>query len=125
MEINEMGKYTAMLRELEIGKTPRSAPYKTHLLNISGKSGGHLCVSENTKLAAIASETKTKPPVVKRNQCSATRVYHVILETNGAHKGMTIIDPSGDDLEDFKQSCYRRFGADRVISIEARRGRQK
>ena len=50
-----------------------------------------------------------------------TRVYHIVVETDGVHRGMTIIDPSGDDLEAFTQSCYRRFGEKRVISIEVRR----
>ncbi len=54
-----------------------------------------------------------------------TRVYHVIVDTDGAHEGMTIIDPSGDSLEAFEQSCCNRFGANRVISVEPRNGRQK
>ena len=123
-----MGKYMAMLHDLEAGKNsdmPMTPPEKPDISNNSVNSGGHLRVSENTKLAVTTSETKAKPPVVKRNQCSAPGVYHVILETSGVHKGMTIIDPSGDDLEDFKQSCYRRFGAERVISVEPQQRRQK
>ena len=49
-----------------------------------------------------------------------TKVYHVVLETNGVHKGMTVIDPSGVDLEAFQQSCYRRFGRERVITVKQR-----
>ncbi len=50
----------------------------------------------------------------------ATRIYRVIVETDGVHKSMAVIDPSGDDMEAFTQACYRRFGASRVISIESR-----
>lgn len=49
-----------------------------------------------------------------------TRLYHVVVNTEGVHKGMTVIDPSGDDFEAFCVSCSRRFGSDRVISIEPR-----
>lgn len=49
-----------------------------------------------------------------------TRLYHVAVVTDGVHKGMTVIDPSGDDLEAFSECCRRRFGDDRVISIEPR-----
>ena len=58
----------------------------------------------------------TKAPANHR----ITRVYRVVVETNGIPKGMTIIDPSGDDLEGFRQSCCNRFGAERVVSIEPR-----
>ena len=49
------------------------------------------------------------------------RLYHVVVNTDGIHKGMTVIDPSGDDLEAFSKSCRSRFGVDRVVSIEPRR----
>ena len=51
------------------------------------------------------------------NRSSATRVYQVVVNTNGVHKRMTVIDPAGSDYEAFQQSCYKRFGAGRVISI--------
>ena len=50
----------------------------------------------------------------------ATKVYHVTIDVDGVHKGMTVLDPSGDDLAAFRQSCYRRFGEERVISVEPR-----
>ena len=59
------------------------------------------------------------------NHRSATKVYHVVVGTGGVHKGMTIIDPSGDDLEAFRQSCYRRFGEKRVIRVEPQQRWQK
>ncbi len=62
---------------------------------------------------------------VPANQPPVTRVYRVVVDTDGVHKGMTIIDPSGDDLEAFRQSCYRRFGEKRVISVEPQQRRQK
>ena len=48
----------------------------------------------------------------------STRIYRVIVDTDGVHKSMAVIDPTGDDIERFTQACYRRFGPDRVISIE-------
>ena len=50
-----------------------------------------------------------------------TRVYQVVVDTDGEHKLMTVIDPSGSSLESFQKSCYSRFGAGRVVSIELRR----
>jgi len=58
-------------------------------------------------------QTLTRPRV--------TRLYHVVVNTDGVHKGMTVIDPSGDDMKAFSKSCRSRFGVDRVISIEPRR----
>jgi hypothetical protein len=57
---------------------------------------------------------------VPANSSSRAKLYHVVVDTDGVHKGMTVIDPSGNDLEEFQQSCRNRFGADRVISIEPR-----
>ena len=54
------------------------------------------------------------------SRSSATRVYQVVIDTDGVHKGMTVIDPSGGGFEAFQQSCRRRFGADRVVSIQPR-----
>ena len=54
------------------------------------------------------------------SRSSATRVYKVVIDTDGVHKGMTVIDPSGNGFEEFQQSCRRRFGPDRVISIKLR-----
>ncbi len=54
-----------------------------------------------------------------------TKVYKVVVETDGVYKGMTVIDPSGHDLGAFRRSCHRRFGEERVISVEPRSGRQK
>jgi hypothetical protein len=54
------------------------------------------------------------------NSSSKTKLYHVVVDTDGVHKGMTVIDPSGDDFEKYQQSCRCRFGADRIISIEPR-----
>ena len=45
----------------------------------------------------------------------------VVIDTNGVHKGMTVIDPSGNGALAFRQSCYVRFGAERVITVELRR----
>ncbi len=50
----------------------------------------------------------------------SARIYHVVVDTDGVRKGMAVIDPSGDGVEAFTRGCYRRFGADRVISIEPR-----
>ena len=55
------------------------------------------------------------------SRSSITRIYQVVINTDGVHKGMTVIDPSGGSFELFQQSCRRRFGSDRVISIESRR----
>jgi len=73
--------------------------------------------SHKAEILEVLREPANQPPV--------TRVYHVIIETNGVHKGMTIIDPSGDDLEGFRQSCCNRFGAERVVSIEPQQRRQE
>ena len=54
------------------------------------------------------------------NSSPKTRLYHVVVDTDGVQKGMTVIDPSGNGFEEFQQSCRRRFGADRVISIQPR-----
>ena len=61
-----------------------------------------------------------KAEIMEALRKPATAVYHVIVDTDGVHKGMSVIDPSGDSFESFQQSCRRRFGADRVISIEQR-----
>ncbi len=61
--------------------------------------------------------SKPSPPTLKRT----TQVYRVVVDTDGTPKGMTVIDPSGDDLEAFTKSVHRRFGKDRVISIEQRK----
>ena len=135
-----MGKYLDMLQELEAGKksgTPMSPPEKPNIYNLSGNSGTHLgasrnsapdnsgisgChprVSGNSKTESITSETKPKLPTEPANH-PAARVYRVVLETDGVHKGMTVIDPSGDDMAAFRQSCNRRFGEARVISEEPR-----
>jgi len=45
-------------------------------------------------------------------------VYRVVIETDGVQKAMTVIDPSGDVFSTFQDSCKRRFGANRVVSVE-------
>ena len=69
--------------------------------------------SHKTEIMQVLAQPGSSPRV--------TRLYHVVVDTDGVHQGMTVIDPSGDDLEAFRESCRRRFGADRVISIEPRR----
>jgi len=123
-----MGKYMAMLSELEAGKKsdmPMSPPDKPDFFNKSDKSGSHLRVSEIKKLVVTKPAPKPRRSTRDVNTPHVTKVYHVVLDTDGVHKGMTIIDPSGKDLEAFRRSCCNRFGEDRIISIELRQGRSK
>ena len=59
--------------------------------------------------------------VASGNSPRITRVYQVTVDTDGEHRGMTVIDPSGNGFEAFQKSCRNRFGEDRVVSIELRR----
>ena len=63
----------------------------------------------------IRGESEGRKMELRKNHTASQSVR---LKTDGAHKGMTIIDPRGDDLEAFRQSCYHRFGVTRVICVK-------
>lgn len=80
--------------------------------------------------ASIISPEQTLAPELKpaeakeaasESSASKTKVYRVVVETDGLKKAMIVIDPSGNGPEAFQKSCRGRFGADRVMMIEERK----